>query len=64
MKDCGVEGAKALASMLLMDVPLTTLNLGCETIILLDMAFKKQRNDETPDCVVQITRSVMKEHVH
>ena len=57
MKDCGVVGAKALASMLLMHVPLKTLNLGRK----LDMILKEQRNDETHDCVVQITRSVMKE---
>ena len=42
-KYCGVEGTKVMASMMLMHVPLTTLNLGCETITLLEMIMKEQK---------------------
>ena len=37
----GDEGAKVLASILLMHVPLTTLNLGCKTTTLLNMILKE-----------------------
>ena len=36
-KDCSVEGLKALASMLLMHVPLAAMYLRCKTAALLDM---------------------------
>ena len=42
-KYCNVEGAKALASMLLMNVPLVTLDLSGETITLLDMILKEHK---------------------
>ena len=62
-KKCGAEGAKVLASMLLMQVPLTTLDLSGKITTLLDMILKEQKkNEKTRDCVVQITRSVMKGH--
>ena len=43
MKKCGDEGAKALASMLLMNVPLTTLDLTRKTTTLLDMVLEEQK---------------------
>ena len=64
MKKCGDEGAKALASMLLMQVPLTTLNLSRQTTTLFDMVLKRAKNDETHDCVVQITGLEKKEQEH
>ena len=51
-----------MASMLLMNVPLTALDLHCETNKLLDTILKG-KNDETYDCVAQVTRSV-KEQEH
>ena len=57
------EGAKALASMLLMNVPLTTLDLTRRITTLFDMILKEQKG-ETHDCVVQLTRLAMKEQEH
>ena len=51
-KICGDEGAKALTLMLLMQVPLTTLDLSRKTATLLDMVLRA-KNDETHGCVVQ-----------
>ena len=42
-KICGDEGAKALTLMLLMQVPLTTLDLSRKTATLLDMVLKEQK---------------------
>ena len=42
-KICGDEGAKALTLMLLMQVPLTTLDLSRKTATLLDMVLKGQK---------------------
>ena len=62
-KKCGSEGANALASMLLMNLPLTKLNLLSKITTLLDMILK-EKNDETHDCVAQITILEQKEQEH
>ena len=41
---CGSEGANALASMLMMNVPLTTLNLSGKITTLLDMILNTMRH--------------------
>ena len=43
VKECGAEGAKALASMLMMNVPLTTLNLFSQITALLDTILEEQK---------------------
>ena len=42
-KNCGAEGAKALALMMLMNVPLTTLNLSGKVTTLFDMVLKEHK---------------------
>ena len=50
--------------MLLMNVTLTTLNLYGKVAALLGMTFKRAKNVETRDCVVQITGLGQKEQEH
>ena len=58
---CGADGAHALASMLLMHVPLTTLDLSrmINTLLLLNQNSKRFKL-----CEIKATRSMKKEHVH
>ena len=50
--------------MLLMNVPLTKLDLRRKTTTLLEMILKRAKNDETHDCVVQTTGLEKKEQEH